>query len=699
MLDALLTSWNVLLMIFGFGLIIFIHELGHFVAARWAGIRVHAFALGFGPAVVSWRKGVGLRRGSTERAYLAMLEREKAGRSPDGADPSRVSPTEYRLNWLPLGGYVRMLGQEDGDPNATSDAPDSYTSKPVWKRMVVVSAGVVMNMILAAALFVGVYVAGMREAPALVGAVVPGSPAAAAGLEPGDRVVSINGRNAPTFSDLRIAAAMSGPGASVELAIDRPGEGRLTIGVTPERSDSGDPKSIGVIPAVGTALLAPARGDDPDQLRAQFERAGIAGASPGDRLVAIAGRPVEPRAAWRDATTTDSAALRAAVEASGGAPIPVTFESADGSRRDGAVTPTPEFMRDVAEVGDDRFAAEHLLGLTPLMRVGRVDAPAEAAGLRPGDTVLRVGAAEWPSIPGAIAAIRARAGETVDLVLLRDGERVRLTAPVSREGRIGFMPDPAYGLTVLADAPELRPAGDPDAPALRTPASRLGPLLPAGARVVAVGAEPVSDFAQLRDALARATAGALDAGAPGAVTLGVVPAPGAATETVEWTLEPAEVAALHGLGWDADRVLDQFAFAEFTMRAGSPADAVVLGVQKTHRIMMLTYLTFQRLFQGTVSPTELRGPVGITSLGSRYAEQGFVYLVFFLALISVNLAVINFLPIPVVDGGLFLMLLYEGITRRPVPIAVQNAATFLGLALIVTVFVFVTFNDISRLVP
>ncbi len=113
--------------------------------------------------------------------------------------------------------------------------------------------------------------------------------------------------------------------------------------------------------------------------------------------------------------------------------------------------------------------------------------------------------------------------------------------------------------------------------------------------------------------------------------------------------------------------------------------------------MVLTYLTFQRLVQGTVSPKELRGPVGITHIGSQYAAQGFVYLLFFLALISANLAVINFLPIPIVDGGLFVMLIYEAITRRPVPIIVQNVATAIGLALILTAFIFVTVQDIGRL--
>src|ERR1043165_7435730 len=147
------SAFDLLLVVLGFGFIIFIHELGHFLAARWAGIRVLAFAIGFGPAAGSYRKGLGWRRGSSEEEYLEHVKRGAAG---------AISPTEYRFNWLAFGGYVKMLGQDDTDPTATSDAPDSYQSCKVWKRMVVISAGVVMNLILASVLFVGVFMHGLE---------------------------------------------------------------------------------------------------------------------------------------------------------------------------------------------------------------------------------------------------------------------------------------------------------------------------------------------------------------------------------------------------------------------------------------------------------------------------------------------------------------------------------------------------------
>src|SRR5688572_12339515 len=110
------SALDLLLEILGFGLIVFVHELGHFAAAKWAGIRVLAFAMGFGPALLSWRKGLGFRFGSSEKEYLTRVNAlASAGTTIEGARSTyhSISPTEYRLNWLPFGGYVKMLGQDD----------------------------------------------------------------------------------------------------------------------------------------------------------------------------------------------------------------------------------------------------------------------------------------------------------------------------------------------------------------------------------------------------------------------------------------------------------------------------------------------------------------------------------------------------------------------------------------------------------
>jgi regulator of sigma E protease len=180
---------SVLLLVFGFGFVIFWHELGHFLAAKWVGIKVEQFAVGFGQAILAWRKGIGLRVGTTQREYEKRLKEyvEKEEGHLDRRDRSAptaeqlhraaeklgLGETEYRLNWIPLGGYVKMLGQDDLNPTAQSDDPRSYNRKSIPARMLVVSAGVIMNVILAAVGFMVVFMIGFSVPPAQVGGVVP----------------------------------------------------------------------------------------------------------------------------------------------------------------------------------------------------------------------------------------------------------------------------------------------------------------------------------------------------------------------------------------------------------------------------------------------------------------------------------------------------------------------------------------------
>src|SRR5690349_12499409 len=173
----------VALLVLGFGFVIFWHELGHFLAAKFVGIKVEQFAVGFGQALLAWRKGIGVRWGSTQREYQNWVERyleenQRKSRAnvsvtdrqmSGAAERLGLGETEYRLNWIPLGGYVKMLGQDDLRPDAAADDPRAYNRKSVGARMLVISAGVIMNVILAAILFVCVFLIGLKAPPAWVG--------------------------------------------------------------------------------------------------------------------------------------------------------------------------------------------------------------------------------------------------------------------------------------------------------------------------------------------------------------------------------------------------------------------------------------------------------------------------------------------------------------------------------------------------
>jgi regulator of sigma E protease len=125
--------------------------------------------------------------------------------------------------------------------------------------------------------------------------------------------------------------------------------------------------------------------------------------------------------------------------------------------------------------------------------------------------------------------------------------------------------------------------------------------------------------------------------------------------------------------------------------------AAAWGVTETRDLIVQFYLTLQRMVQGRVSPTNLMGPIGIVNAGTRIAYKGNDWLIWFLAMISATLAVVNFLPIPIVDGGLFLFLVLEKIMGRPLSQQAQSIAQIVGLALILSVFIFVTYQDIYRI--
>src|SRR5207248_3113424 len=225
---------GILLMIFGFGFVIFWHELGHFLAAKWASVRVEQFAVGFGHALLAWRKGIGLRVGTTAREYERRVNefietqraserqlKEKVGVTADqqiaAANALGLGDTEYRLNWIPLGGYVKMLGQDDLNPNAVVNDPRAYNMKPISKRMVIVSAGVIMNVILAIIGFSVLFRIGFDVPPPVVGVVHANSPAQRAGVEVGDRILSFDGKVQRDFTKIQLNVALVKEGESVPL--------------------------------------------------------------------------------------------------------------------------------------------------------------------------------------------------------------------------------------------------------------------------------------------------------------------------------------------------------------------------------------------------------------------------------------------------------------------------------------------------
>jgi regulator of sigma E protease len=190
---------NVFALIIVLGVLIFFHELGHFLVARLCGVGVEKFSLGFGPRIFG--KKIGL--------------------------------TDYRVSAIPLGGYVKMVGEEPGAELAPEDVELSFTHKHVLKRIAIVAAGPVFNFLLAVIIFWGLFqFYGVYEVKPIVGVVQEESPAFRAGLLPGDTILEIGDEKVEEWGDLaRIITASSG--SPLEMIVGRDGS-TLQIEVTPE---------------------------------------------------------------------------------------------------------------------------------------------------------------------------------------------------------------------------------------------------------------------------------------------------------------------------------------------------------------------------------------------------------------------------------------------------------------------------------
>lgn len=208
-----MNNWFLLAAIPVFGLCILVHEFGHFITAKWAGIRVEEFGLGFPPRIVGiqrkenggWRV-IWFGGARHEEDDYDGLEQTPFGGTSGGPGKPGEQPdnhTIYSLNLLPLGGFVRMPGENgdmyDADGNYD---PQSFAAKPAGKRIIVLCAGVTMNVILAMVLFTIAYTQGEPTYPAVIGNVEAGSPAAIAGMKPGDTILSVDGHPVHLFSDV-----------------------------------------------------------------------------------------------------------------------------------------------------------------------------------------------------------------------------------------------------------------------------------------------------------------------------------------------------------------------------------------------------------------------------------------------------------------------------------------------------------------
>src|ERR1051325_5851397 len=240
---------NVLAMIVVLGVMVLIHELGHFIAAKYFGIRVEVFSVGFGKRLWGFQKG----------------------------------ETDYRVSALPLGGYVKMSGENPDE--APTGSPDEFQAKPRWQRFIVAIMGPTMNIFLSIFLLTGLFMVRFQkpayeEQSATIGWIEPDSPAAQAGIAIGDRITRLNDKENPTWGDAELLVAANGA-RPLQVELDRNGE-RITKTVQPRLEGRSEIGSAGWYPSAKARLQAV----EPGYPAAQ------AGLKEGDEIVSINGTPV-----------------------------------------------------------------------------------------------------------------------------------------------------------------------------------------------------------------------------------------------------------------------------------------------------------------------------------------------------------------------------------------------------------------------
>jgi regulator of sigma E protease len=429
--------------LFVLGVLIFVHELGHFLMARRLGVRVLTFSLGFGPKLIKFTR----------------------------------NGTEYALSAIPLGGYVKMAGE---NPDESRGRPDEFLSKTKAQRFLVYIMGPVMNLLLAVVVMAGVFYQG-AETPAyeqqapVIGTVLKDQAGDRGGLKPGDRIVSVDGRDVETWEQFFIAVGTKAS-RETEIVVERNGQ-RVPLRVTPTPTTKYEVGEVGVVP----------------QMRPQ-----------------------------------------------------------------------------IAEVTPGRAASR--------------------AGLKRGDVVIEVDGQPAPAQEALIARIKSSPGKPLRLTVLRDGEKKEFTV-----------------------VPE---------------------------------------------------------GTPGAALIGV-------------RINPFE----------------------FRMTQPGLVEAFRLSVARNWDWTKLIFRTLGGLFTRETSVRQLMGPVGIAELSGGAAELGWLPLFNLMAMISLNLGLLNLMPIPVLDGGHIFIMLLEGLVRRDFSVKVKEKMLLAGFVVLMMLMVTVIYNDlmrvqwISRIIP
>jgi regulator of sigma E protease len=685
--------WNYFQVALGLGFVIFIHELGHFLAAKFFGVKCEKFYVGFDVPI-----------------SIGPIK------FPRTLGKFQWGETEYGIGIIPLGGYVKMLGQDDDPRNAQNENeriklsrddaesptvapkldPRSYPAKPVYARMIIISAGVIMNLISAVFMAAIAYSIGVPYTPTVVGQVIGGSPAWESGIQPGDYIVQVGSMTQPSkqldFREMSALIATDGlqdEKAPIPITIEaNQSTKQLSIQGSKQFSTNGRFVALGITPAnlasvssAGTfALFSNPAMKDVDL-------------KSGDKFISINGQTLPPFAEFGEALSFE---VNRQFQASFFKPVDVVVE-----RKEGEVS--QQFTRTLPP------NPMRTLGLgfkaSPVRRIAK-NSLAMMAGVQVGDQLIAVD--DQPVVDGW----------TLPLIIARKGAEGEVKLTFQR-GNTETQPS-NYMVTL-----------QPFMPSFDTIA-QVGGMMTIKHLGIAYDIEPEVSFVEPESPAAKAGIQIGD-------KLGKIkfyPKPEYAEKisinttdkslTIDSELTIATLMVLvqelpldleTELTFTRDAVVQQakintyesnqhFWYTRGVMMQGlsrqvvatSVTQALGFGLKETWRRLGEVVNFLRMLVTGRVPVDLLGGPLRIAQAASIQAEQGPSTLLIFLTLLSANLAVVNFLPIPALDGGHIMFLTAEAAYGKPVNEAWQIRLTIAGVLALLCLMAFVILNDIFQMI-
>ncbi len=587
------------------GILIFVHELGHFLVAKKVGIRVEAFSLGFGPTIWGFTRG----------------------------------DTTYKLSLIPLGGYVKMAGEfkEEGDESTGEE----FFGKTISQRAWVVSAGVIMNIFFAIIAFPLAFTIGVPFEAPVVGSVAPGSAAWEAGILPGDRVSKIDDSDVISFTDIRTSVAFSDDEKTFTLI--RNGK-EITKTVTPRYDENQGLHLIGMYGSKTYFFDEKAEELPP-------------GIEPGMELVAVQGVPVTAGlsmgpGAFREGELMALTVREPESETTKVVSVPAKFEKIDDDTMSIGVGTLRTRVASLRPTKDNSPSA------------------AQALGLMKNDVILKIAGEDISDLNGIQKRIFAMSGQKdLSVLIHRDGKEMLLQTD-KWDG------DPASFLSSFQlefnDGIQVSvfPGSQADISGLKN-----GDMLISYAgKKLKKGMDGWKQFTELKeDAKGKSETIIVSRGGE-ELTFPIKAAP----SMVNTLLKKLKLRPLQ------ERV--QLAFPQ-SMTAGFSQ-----AVSQFKSILM----TLKSLVAGKVAAKNMGGIITIAVVSYTFVEQGLGKILFFMAILSLNLAILNILPIPVLDGGHLMFLAMEKIKGGPLSERIMGYANVLGLVFILGLMVFVTYQDIVR---